>query len=1329
MCPIEEDYRLPKESRSQRYGKEAVQAFENARPQTWSIHSLEGDDDFGLDKQVQVPNPNLEGRIIGLFYVQIKGSADIALSADGKSYSVPLKITTLNYYARIQDPVMLVFADLSAGLDPRDSPVYWTWISEDIQSLLTGRSDFSDFHQQTVTFHVPANNRLTRDFDVVDELAKFRRRASALKGLCYRVSAASGEDVPLEEAITTITQAVQRHGRPLMSAFLESHDSRWVDPPAGSITASLKSAEAKILENKAFEADEILAAIAERVAREGATIEQADFEFLTGRVYWIRGDLKQAVDHYGRAQLLDEHVAKYHVAYIGAKLALAYPQNMEAVQGVFDSIRDSDNDEIVCIKARVLGALGDTGGAFKLIEGSESRASDVARALLAYLQQDWDATIAFCERGLARDDLRRDDETLFRVLIARALYYRCLNDRTMASNNKISVFGSNDMDFTLAQKAWTAAKEALRLLRESGWPPNAEYIVDVVGVLASVLNHEKEVIVDLAALSRTRPNLQVAHEGLHHLALMSGDNELALEALSRLPDNDPTLHKRIYLLHGLRRHREALDLAEERLLAADSNDKLHGPCLGAAALSAHALLSPGRAVPFERSLCDSAELSDDAAVYDYVYACNENPLTRQEALNQLCGAFRGRQDSIPIQDNLFSALDAHKHEQAELAVAVAEKIGGRRRLASSEVTHLAQAYATLRHWDALLSLVDDAMSQYGKTAILESIRALAFEGKGDTARALEILESILASNNNEQLAIDSYIQISARNGFHRQAMDQLETLYEKARNDNERISYLRQMFGLEMALNPRGARMFNIAWRYGQLCDKSDEEEEGIFLQMFLMSTLREEIKVSPEQQTHLHERASAYFNRYPNSKFIKAIDFPHDASPETFKQVLDDAFGITPEADRWFQRMEKQLQSGQVAVPFAWRPKRLLRNVPDIAYLWYVAKHSSRDAHGYHLNIYVENEQNRANITRGPNRRPLCDLTTLIVLAELELLDLAFEVLGTIAIGKTTIYEIQHLGHPYIGGYTLFQEMSEKLRARIRSIEQPGFFSNAEADRSKLDESLEEVARLAQSGSYVLFVDDALARQYVGMSAEGVESFTTIDLLKEAERRGLLTARQVAEKLAQLIDWRVGVVVEARYFIAAIPETVARATDTKELIEILVSDKTYVRMINGLWDFRHDYRKVLNHWRYQLAHVAQSKDASVDLMAALWWTWLDKVKFRTELSFEPLEHAAWSFILTTTLAKEDQGSIARLWIAFVRVVEIIYGPRMDEEKERYARTFVGQVAARIVHGKEDVEARDRIPEIVRLGLVPGTADYDCFNRGYESERIRLENRSAALRK
>src|SRR5688572_2016574 len=126
MAGIHEDNRLPEESESLEIGQQAVRAFNIHCPRNWRSKPMDGDDDFGLDMQVQVIEYS---RVAGLFHTQIKGSRDTRLSADGSYYAVSLKTKTLNYYARIQDPIMLVFADLFSGEDPRDCPIFWTWIS------------------------------------------------------------------------------------------------------------------------------------------------------------------------------------------------------------------------------------------------------------------------------------------------------------------------------------------------------------------------------------------------------------------------------------------------------------------------------------------------------------------------------------------------------------------------------------------------------------------------------------------------------------------------------------------------------------------------------------------------------------------------------------------------------------------------------------------------------------------------------------------------------------------------------------------------------------------------------------------------------------------------------------------------------------------------------------------------------------------------------------------------------------------------------------------------------------------------------------------------
>ncbi|MDR4496403.1 MAG: DUF4365 domain-containing protein [Candidatus Scalindua sp.] len=108
--------KLPKESESQEIGHNAVLTFHNCHPTSWRITATDDDADAGLDMQVQIVD---HGHFTNMFNAQIKGSAqkengqNKKLSADGKHFAQSMDINTLNYYARIENPIMLVFADLT----------------------------------------------------------------------------------------------------------------------------------------------------------------------------------------------------------------------------------------------------------------------------------------------------------------------------------------------------------------------------------------------------------------------------------------------------------------------------------------------------------------------------------------------------------------------------------------------------------------------------------------------------------------------------------------------------------------------------------------------------------------------------------------------------------------------------------------------------------------------------------------------------------------------------------------------------------------------------------------------------------------------------------------------------------------------------------------------------------------------------------------------------------------------------------------------------------------------------------------------------------------
>ena len=106
---------LPKTGDQQDIG--ADRCFRARIPWNWRPHGLEGSDDYGLDYQIQTTPGQ---RATDIFRVQLKGTRYPDLSLDGEFISIQLKASTVRFYDRIVEPILLVVCDLSADADPVD---------------------------------------------------------------------------------------------------------------------------------------------------------------------------------------------------------------------------------------------------------------------------------------------------------------------------------------------------------------------------------------------------------------------------------------------------------------------------------------------------------------------------------------------------------------------------------------------------------------------------------------------------------------------------------------------------------------------------------------------------------------------------------------------------------------------------------------------------------------------------------------------------------------------------------------------------------------------------------------------------------------------------------------------------------------------------------------------------------------------------------------------------------------------------------------------------------------------------------------------------------
>jgi uncharacterized protein DUF4365 len=160
---------LPQESNSQRIGHLAQKCFTAKHPDSWRLKALDGTDDFGFDYQVQTV---VDRFVRDVFRVQLKGTTAPLKSADRCFFSVQLKASTVRYYERATEPVLLVLCDLSANPASAVScPLYFCWIEEELQRInKTGLPP----EQEYVTLRVPSANVVAPDTDVSEHVAHHR---------------------------------------------------------------------------------------------------------------------------------------------------------------------------------------------------------------------------------------------------------------------------------------------------------------------------------------------------------------------------------------------------------------------------------------------------------------------------------------------------------------------------------------------------------------------------------------------------------------------------------------------------------------------------------------------------------------------------------------------------------------------------------------------------------------------------------------------------------------------------------------------------------------------------------------------------------------------------------------------------------------------------------------------------------------------------------------------------------------------------------------------------------------------------------------------------
>lgn len=1326
---------LPKTGDQQDIGADADRCFRARMPKDWRAHGLEGTDDYGLDYQIQTTPGQ---RATDIFRVQLKGTRSPDISSDGQFISIQLKASTIRFYDRIVEPILLVVCDLSVDPDPVDCTLHYAWVRDELRRVGVSSLDPA---QKYVTLRVPTGNRLKHSTDLSSDLDAQYELARAGHALDVSVELTHPGMLVQERVrvVQRIASGMGARSASFIDALAAPAEEHWINPEPGTLPWHLKAAD-RLLRISSLEKANVELDAAEAMLPNATPLETSDYWFLRGKWHTARGSDEKASASFQQAWVVNP-LGKYVAARVEAELRVRFAGEGPCPYPDLLALLVGDEPVVLSAKSRVLAAEGKLEEAINVANGIVGPERHAARALAHTMFSKPAEALHDCDTGLAVANLPDNTIQLLLVLRARAKFSLAQASAKAVKGDILPPSGVAGVDPALVKDAWEAIEQAIDVLREAGWSSNIEHLADIWGATASILGKQKLLLYEIAEAARLRPHLPNLQLALESVAAQCGDFVAALEANDRLPASETRDLRRTLLLHEAQKHSKCFRWFDKGFQTFDRKHALFGPAATVAAISAHKLSEPELVKKWSNELEAHPHLAEHAALLQYYLATELNKLGNEEALARLVERFEELGRPFTLAVALLQELDPTDDKQAALCVQVAQRVRQDVEASPSMAVHIGMALVTVKDWGQLLQWCQASKARMGAGARMQAFEALALDRLGDTQKARELLEAMLDGGVLDSLALNTYVTIMVRCGFVQEALEAAEKIMDSAGSKRQQMDCIRLLFNLIQHSEPGSRRLLALAVQMGALADSKSEVEEGIYLVMFLMATLSEKNTPEPADLADFRKRADAFFRAFPDSRIIKQATLRENASGQELLEQLKAIAGITEDREAFQRRLENQMQQGLTVVPFSWRPKLVLSSVHDVVHLWEIGKQSNADDKKYHLTMVTDIEWAPASAATLRKRVPLLDLTALLVLFDLALIDPVVQFFGKVAISKATLETLATLVNPFSGSPVAAKcsALQDALKPHLNSIIQPSISELKDNDEDDNQESSEapdepqhersdedrvlgrehqEITRLCQhDDTYRLYSDDLAFRVLAGKS-DKPDGICTLDVLAGLEEVGLLSREDVARRISTLCGWRVGLVVRLQEVLSLLPAGLAKVSSTKQGMELLDQQPEFMTVITALWDFRARFDKTLDHAAAVLRYLAEGSNLPIEALSSIFGQWFVKAGMKNDAPTSALGVLTKAITRAAADPNLSAATVSKFWAVYLQLVEFHHGPKMDEAKEREAIRLLGAECAKLQVTADG--AGEVVHATLRRGLTDATSRDSDFSGAYSETLLRL---------
>jgi hypothetical protein len=510
----------------------------------------------------------------------------------------------------------------------------------------------------------------------------------------------------------------------------------------------------------------------------------------------------------------------------------------------------------------------------------------------------------------------------------------------------------------------------------------------------------------------------------------------------------------------------------------------------------------------------------------------------------------------------------------------------------------------------------------------------------------------------------------------------------------------------------RGPEAYAVVKTLGVLVDPEVEVEEGMFVNVFMASTLS--MQLSDAEREAIRLRMAAFSAKWPESGIFKIVMTQGDLSASKLEAMLESVLGDNPkELMRGYRQRENDAREGRLPVPFVARPSFVFHYIGDVFTLWECAKRSRPEDRQFHLACaFVDQGIASDRVLRDV---PILDLTALLVLRDLKLFDQLFRLFPQIAIPRRTVdYVSQHARGVFANrvAESYAKPLLAFINDNLKRIDQPALARAGGTDVNP-KELLDDYVSLAKSGKWVAYSDDAITRAWIADEKPSVLSMSTLDLFRFADQAGSMSPTEIGSHIVQLATWNVQVMVVPRYFLATLDGALdgTRGLSASDRWDRFLNHAPFASLARALWNYEKDPNELVGHIGRLVAELLKEPSVEEDSVVALWAFWFNRMRMAPKLIDIGWDLLYYSLIIGLIVGAP--GIEHRLVRNMLNVAEVILGKdatsqRMDQVV-RELGTCVG------VLGNLNYSHGEFLRSRIAFAFAPGTHDGDLFANAYLS--------------